>query len=301
MTLEPIHAEQAAPTSAVHPHSSADHVHILHRDYETRSHAVLRTVGAYRYACDPSTSVLCAAFAIDDEPVQLWTPGDPVPTVFRLAAQNPNWIVAAHNDVFETVIENQILAPQYKWPIIPIERHRCTLSMCLALGYPAKLSAAADALELSYRKDAAGERLMHQTSKPRRPHKDEDPGKVHWFEDQERLNRLYSYCRQDVEVERELYNRLPQLSATEQQVWQLSFQINARGFFIDRAFAEAARMIAEAAAPEIDQEIIELTAGAVTGINQVAKLTAWLQQQGCVMETLDRKAIEKKLLDPEPS
>ena len=35
----------------------------------------------------------------------------------------------------------------------------------------------ADALELVNRKDVAGERLMHQTSKPRRARKDEDPGR----------------------------------------------------------------------------------------------------------------------------
>ena len=46
-------------------------------------------------------------------------------------------------------------------------------------------------------------------------------------------------------------------------------------------------------------EIAEITAGDVTTINQVARLMAWLQQHGCIMEKLDRKAIEKKLLDPE--
>src|SRR5262249_6453517 len=72
-----------------------------------------------------------------------------------------------------------------------------------------------------------------------------------------------------------------------------------RGFCVDRAFAEAARKIAEAAAPEIDREIAKLTAGGITSINQIAKLQAWLQQHGCIMEKLDRKTIEKKLLDPE--
>ena len=75
--------------------------------------------------------------------------------------------------------------------------------MCLALGLPAKLSAAADALELENRKDAAGERLMHQMSKPRKPHRDEDPAGTYWFDDQDRFDRLYSYGKQDVEVERE--------------------------------------------------------------------------------------------------
>src|SRR5262249_8005236 len=111
-----------------------------------------------------------------------------------------------------------------------------------------------------------GERLMHQTSKPRKARKGEDPDRVHWFDDADRLQRLYEYCKQDVEVERELFNRLPQLPLAEQQLWQLNYQINARGFCVDRTFAEAARKIAEAAAPEIDQEITQLTTGDVTSI-----------------------------------
>jgi DNA polymerase len=269
--------------------------HILHRDYELRSRAILKIVGAHRYAVDPSTEVLCCAYAVDDDAVQLWRPGDRVPIEFVEAAQNPSWIATAHNDAFETAIEKEIMLPRYGWPVIPIERHRCTQAMCLALGLPAHLSAAADALELSNRKDAAGERLMHQMSKPRRPHKDEDPNQVYWFEDDDRLQRLYDYCRQDVEVERELYLRLPPLSQNERAIWGLSNKINARGFCVDRAFAEAARKIAEKAAPEIDLEVQELTGGDVSSINQVARLTAWLQDHGCSLRKLDRKAAQLQL------
>jgi DNA polymerase bacteriophage-type len=275
--------------------------HVLHRDYETRSRVRLNLVGAHRYAADPSTEILCAGFAVDDQPVQLWTPGNAVPAAFLEAAANSNWIVVAHNDQFETAIEQHILAPRYGWPQIPIERHRCTMAAALACGLPARLSAAANALELVSRKDAAGERLMHQTSKPRKAHKDEDPDQVYWFEDSERLNRLYSYCRQDVEVERELYERLPSLPPAEQKLWELSTRINSRGFGFDRVFAEAARKIAQAAAPEIDQELAEITGGAVTSINQVAKLLVWLQAQGCTLQKLDKKAIEKLLVTELPA
>ena len=79
----------------------------------------------------------------------------------------------------------------------------------------------------------------------------------------------------------------------------LSCRINERGFHVDRQFAEAARRIAQAAAPEIDAELAELTGGAVTGINQVARLLQWLQQQGCTVQKLDRKAIEKLLDEDE--
>jgi hypothetical protein len=76
--------------------------HVLHRDYETRGPALLKRVGTHRYAADPSAEVLCCAFAIDDEPVKLWIPGDPVPPGFIEAAADPSWIVCAHNDGFET-------------------------------------------------------------------------------------------------------------------------------------------------------------------------------------------------------
>jgi DNA polymerase bacteriophage-type len=269
--------------------------HVLHRDYETRSRASLKTVGTYKYATDPSTQILCAAFAVDDGPVQLWTPSDPVPPEFEEAARNPSWIVAAHGDHFETAIEQYVLALRYAWPQIELERHRCTMSRCLAAGLPARLSAVADALEMENRKDAAGERLMHQTSKPRRPRKDEDPSLTFWFDDQERLDRLYSYCRQDVEVERELFGRLPALSPTEQSLWVLSSKINDLGFCVDRKFALAARRIAQAAAPELNTELAEITGGVVTGINQVARLLEWLQQRGYPGKSLDLKAINRQL------
>jgi DNA polymerase bacteriophage-type len=275
--------------------------HVLHRDIESRSQVDLRKVGAHRYAADPSTEVLCMAFAVDDGPVQLWVWGDPIPAEFPEAEANSSWCVAAHNDAFESAVEQHVLHPRIGWPLIPLERHVCTQAMCLALGLPAKLSAAANALELENRKDAAGERLMHQMSKPRKPRKDEDPDAVLYFDDQERLDRLYSYCKQDVEVEREIYSRLPPLSAAEQALWVLSSKINMRGFHVDRQFAEAARRIAQAAAPEIDAELAELTGGTVVGINQVARLQQWLRDQGCTTQTLDRKTIEKLLEQELPS
>ena len=85
---------------------------------ETRSTAVLKTVGSYRYATDSTTEILCVAYAVDDDPVQLWIPGNPVPPEFTEAAHNPRWVLAAHGDHFETAIEQHVLAPRYGWPLI---------------------------------------------------------------------------------------------------------------------------------------------------------------------------------------
>jgi DNA polymerase bacteriophage-type len=122
---------------------------ILHRDYETRSTLDLRDVGAWRYSYDSTTDVWCGAYAIDDEPVKLWVPGDPVPPEFIEAASDPAWTVSAFNDAFERVIEQHIMAPRYGWPPIPIERHRCSQAAALALALPAALEDVALILSLA--------------------------------------------------------------------------------------------------------------------------------------------------------
>ena len=157
--------------------------HVLHRDYETRSQCVLKSAGAYRYAADPRTTVLCAAYAVDDDPVQLWTAGDPVPPEFIEAAHNPTWTVVAHNDQFEAAIEQHPPGAALRLAVDPARAPPLHDGNGPGARIAGTADAAADALELANRKDAAGQRLMHQTSKPRRPHKDEDPAGTYWFDD----------------------------------------------------------------------------------------------------------------------
>jgi DNA polymerase bacteriophage-type len=272
------------------------YTHILHRDVETRcANFDLRDVGVHRYAADTGTEIWCMAYAVDDGPVQLWLPGDPVPAPFSEAAVDTRWLTAAHHDPFESGIEQYILGPRYGFPLVPTERHRCSLVMASALGLPAGLGKLAEALELANRKDIAGQRLMHQMTRPRQPRKGETADGVLYYDDDDRRRRLGEYCRQDVEVEREAFDVLRALVPTEHELWQLTAAINNRGFHVDRSFAEAARKIAQAATPEIDAELAELTGCAVTSINQVTRLQKWLQDQGCKCESLNRKVLEKLL------
>ena len=262
-------------------------------DLELRSTLDLRKVGVHRYAADASTSVLCAAFAVADAPPELWIPGTPCPETIKRAVSE-GWIIHAFNANFELTIWHHILAPRHGWPEPKLDRWRCTQAMALALSLPAKLETVARALELRHQKDAVGHRLMLMMARPRKAHKDEDPG-VYWFDDPDRCARLHEYCLQDVGTERELYTRLPPLSSSEQALWILDATINRRGFCIDRALAEAAFKIAKAVGPEIDAELTEVTGGAVTAVNQVAKLQAWLGQNGCTLKDLQQKTVAKLL------
>jgi DNA polymerase len=99
---------------------------VLYRDYETRSTHNLKRVGSWKYASDPITDVWCCAYAVDDEPVALWVPGDQVPQAFIEAEDSHDWVVSAFNDTFERHVEQHIMGPRYGWPVIPLDRHRCT-------------------------------------------------------------------------------------------------------------------------------------------------------------------------------
>src|SRR5262249_52865463 len=99
-------------TSASRFDQRIDAVHTLHRDYETRGPLPLSKIGVHRYAVGARTEIRCCAFAVDNEPVKLWTPGDAVPAEFREAAANPDWLAVAHNVAFEMTIDELLLAPR---------------------------------------------------------------------------------------------------------------------------------------------------------------------------------------------
>lgn len=97
---------------------------VLVYDFETRSAASLKS-GPIKYASDPSTEVLCCAFAVDDGPIRTWVPTDPIPHEFVEAARDPEWVYAAFNAAFELAIVQHVLAPRLGWPLIPVSRRRC--------------------------------------------------------------------------------------------------------------------------------------------------------------------------------
>src|SRR5215831_14016955 len=147
-------------------------------DGETRSVADLEIAGAWRYASDPSTEVMCVGYAIDDGDLgerQIWLPGQPIPEPFVAAARDTSWNAVAHNYQFERAIATRILEPRHGFPRIPLAQQICSMTMALANALPGALDAAAVALGLPYQKDREGYRLMRQMARPRRARRGEDP------------------------------------------------------------------------------------------------------------------------------
>jgi DNA polymerase len=265
---------------------------VLYRDYETRSVADIRECGGWQYIMHPSTDVWCCAFAVDDQPVQLWIPGQPVPPDFITAADDPAWAVSSFNDAFERLIETHVMAPRYGWPAIPLERHRCSQAVARAHALPASLKAAAAALGLAHQK--ADDAAMRKLARPRKPRKGEPAG-LYWHDDPALLERLYNYCRRDVACERELAQRLAALPPDELAIWRVDQAINDRGFYTDGPLLAAAARIAEAADEEILRELRAVTGDAIDTIGQVDLIIAWLADNGCLVKDLRRGTIAAAL------
>jgi DNA polymerase len=274
---------------------------LLFRDIETRSTVRLDRCGAWRYAADPTTEVLCIGYAVDDGPIHIWTPDQAIPEEFLTAARDPDWRIVAHNDQFEAAIEQLLLHRRHAWPLVPIKQHRCTMALALAAALPAALEKAATALGLPFQKDRDGHRLMLQMSRPRRSRKGENPDQLYWIDGPEQRQRLHEYCIRDVELERALFHRLPPLSETEQALWALDQIINQRGFHVDRVLALAARELARHEQEAINAEIAAVTNGEITTANQVARIVAFVHEHGRTLQSLGKRSVSALLAHgPEP-
>ena len=118
---------------------------ILSIDFETRSAADLRKTGAARYFEDPSADVLCAAWCVDDGPVQTWVRGQPCPPEIEahVAAGLP---IAAWNATFEAWAWKYVLGPKHGWPVPALSQWVDTMAQAAAMSIPQSLDGAAQAL-----------------------------------------------------------------------------------------------------------------------------------------------------------
>ena len=266
----------------------------LHLDFETRSELDLREVGLHNYARHPSTDVWCAALALGDAEPVIWTPGRPCPDTLQKHVAHGGRVVA-HNAPFELAIWNAIMAPRYGWPELKPEQTFCTMAQCYAMGLPGALEDAALTLGLPLQKDTEGRALMLRMARPR-----SRPGAtpVVWWNEAEKLARLYEYCRQDVRVERLLEQRLMPLSDTERRVWLLDYRINQRGVFVDRVSVAAAATLAETLKEQCNAELGRLTDGAATTVSALIPLKAWLAEQGVRADSLAKQDLAELLNDP---
>lgn len=264
----------------------------LHADFETRSTVDLKKQGVFKYAGHPNTDVWCLAYAFDEEDVGLWLPGmkPPARIVSHLILQDGP--IIGHNVGFEWAIWNAILTKRYGFPALPIEQCYCTAAMAAAMALPRDLAGAAIATGLEVGKDMEGRRLMMQMAKPR---KVKDDGSIIWWDDKARLDRLTEYCKQDVITERALEKRLVPLRSRERDLWLLDHKINSRGVKVDLPTVENAIELIGIVQEQLNEQIKQVTDGAVAKVTEAFNLAQWCTSRGVKMDSVDKEHVAAAL------
>lgn len=247
----------------------------LHIDFETRSDVDLKKEGLYKYATGENTDILCMAYGFDEGPISIWKKGEPFPVELAMAIEDEDEIWA-HNAQFEMEIWEHVGRKKYGWPMLPIRLVHCNMVQGYSMNLPGSLEKLAPALGLKVEKDAYGSRIMMKLSKPRSINDDGTP--VFWeYKDlPEQFERLYSYCKTDVEVERQADARMIAISDKERALWILDQKINSRGLYIDLPTVSAAIEVIEYEKKRLNDLMKEVTSNAVSTFGAVGQLKDWL-------------------------
>ena len=249
----------------------------LHLDVETCSAVNLKQVGAHVYARHPSTQVICASYALDDSVVcstDFRSQLDGLAHVNKLLQDGAT--LHGWNVVFERLIWNHVIAPRHGFdPIFP-DQTVCTMATGACYGLPLKLETAARVAGSPHQKNTDGHSVMLRMARPRSVNPD-----VWWHEsDPSKMTALIDYNRDDVEAERAISKLLPRMTYFERRVWLADQRMNDRGIPVDGGFLHEAHNIIVAELNRLNMQIHDITQGEVETVNQVGRLTKWLQDRG---------------------
>ena len=259
----------------------------MHCDFETYSTIDLPSVGAFRYAEEPSTEALCVSFSN----------GNGVPEIVNLQKEGMRSLklrplfdavargerLVAHNSHFERAIWEKVCS-KHGWPVPKAAQWKCTAAKASAAAYPRSLQNVAIALKLNVNKDPKGLALIRKFCKP-----DKKGVRTTWRDQPEEFEALLRYCQQDTIVERAVDEALPDLIPSEERVFRLDYIINNRGIPIDVELAKRTLEISNELALALQEEALAMTGLKAT---QRDKLLDWLEAAGAGMDTLQAQEVE---------
>jgi DNA polymerase len=267
---------------------------LLAIDIETYSSRDITKCGVYAYTEAEDFEILLFAYAYDEGEVKLidLASGEKLPQSIIEDLTSVKVIKTAFNANFERICLSAHLKKE-----MPPEQWRCSAVKALELGLPTNLEGVAKCLKLTEQKMAEGKSLIRYFSMPC------SSTKSNGFrnrnlpkDDSEKWELFKSYCKQDVEVERNIRNLLVkyEIAESEQKLWCLDQSINDRGVRVDR------ELINHAIACDLKyQEELKNEAIALMGIKNpksAAQMKKWLLEvQGLEIETLSKEGVEKLL------
>lgn len=259
---------------------------ILSIDIETRSKLDLKDCGVFRYANDPSTKVMCIGYAFTGEPAKIIrTFEGELPPREVIDHIKAGGLVSAFNAAFDVTVLNlhQYAGMSQIRPFQIVD----TQAMANACGLFGKLDDVLQQLGAENRKDAEGKKVMLKLCKPNR--------KGVWVETPELLEKLYDYCINDVNIEKQLLDKLPRLPAMEQFLWEDIYKANLRGVPIDVKAAKHLAHLVDKAKEQAAVRIEYITRGAVKGLDAHKQLKEWIQDKGVYCESTDKASVTSLL------
>lgn len=279
----------------------------LHLDYETFSAADLVSLGAYRYASDPSTEILMMAVALNNEEPLLFVPSiyesselQSSPGVMELlldVIDREETIVFAHNAQFEIAITRYLWKATFPGVPMPrLDQWRCTAAMARRAALHASLAGIGEDLKLTNQKDKKGSDLIKKFSIPQKLTKKQTESRIYPWEQPEEFAAFGAYCIQDVLVERDVHKALkafiPKGACLDH--FQLDIKLNDRGLPVNVDALKKAKVILEETTERFAKEFHTLT-----GLNhtQRAKVQELLQGDGYPFENMQAMSVEDAMKD----
>lgn len=281
-------------------------------DIETYSRADLKAGGAFKYAEDPSTEVLCACFRFDNKPVELWIPQDSIhagalqmgieklgPSVKIHISKSVPAELRAHIEVgrkvscfnaqFEMTVLNGVAGQKLNFPKLNLLQMHCSAVKARTYGLPGNLGGAALALGTAP-KDETGRGIMLQLCRPR-------TGKVErWAVEEvpEDYAHLWWYCRGDVLAECGVDDAVPDITADELEIWRLDQRINRRGVGVDLEFIDNVQALIQEYKVYLE-EVCKEACGFMPG--QREKIVGWVRASGYKMFDMTADSVAKAVAD----
>lgn len=246
---------------------------ILHVDIETYSSVDISSCGSYKYFESLDFEILMVAYAFDKNPVQIidLTKED-FPDWLKEDLLNPRIEKHAHNANFE---RNAFRTYGIN---TPIEQWTCSAVKSAYCGLPLSLDGVSKALKLgNLGKSSDGKNLIRYFSCPVKPTKTNGmKPRMLPADSPERWERFKDYCKQDVEAEREISQRLKQYEFPELEKfnYHLDQKINDRGILVDLQMAQNAFAIDGRFGEDLYSQVKELTG--LDNPNSPAQLKKWV-------------------------
>lgn len=264
-------------------------------DFETESSCDLKVAGAWRYAEDPTTDVLCLGYWLDGETERYqWRPdldGPNMPEPLQRFLADPEILAACFNSGFEKAIWARIMVDVYGWPPLRLTKWHDTQAVCAMLGLPLDLDKSTANLGLQFQKDIEGNKTIKAWNRI-----DNRTGTFKWRTPAAR-ERIMTYNVADLDAQMGLHRRIGWLPPGERKVWLLNQRVNERGIRLDIPLVKAMQRVVAGATVPLAAEFKEITGG--LSFTQRDAVVNWVREQGVDLPNLQKETLAKLLGEDE--